>query len=284
MVSPARRRDAASYLVRRYRISERRACQLLDLHRSTKRYRPVSKVEDERLIKAMNELAERHPRWGYRAIGQLLKDRGFVVNSKRLERLWREEGHRVPAQKAKNSGQKARGSGMNSSTRRPALRPNDVWTYDFMSGQVRRRGAIRILNVLDEYTRVSLGSKVSVSIGALAVIEHLERLFDLHGTPRKIRSDNGREFIATTVVDWLTGRGVEPVFIEKGSPTQNPLIERFNGTMRRDLLNVEEFDSVLEAQVLVDQFNDEYNKRRPHRSLGMKTPQEFADAVSRSVL
>jgi transposase InsO family protein len=119
---------------------------------------------------------------------------------------------------------------------------------------------------------------VSRSIGANSVVEHLEQLFDTHGAPSAIRSDNGREFIAATVVEWLAEQGVEAVFIEKASPTQNPFIERFNGTMRRDLLNVEEFHSVTEAQVLVDQFNDEYNLLRPHRSLHMMTPHAFAQS------
>jgi len=177
-----------------------------------------------------------------------------------------------------SGGQKARGVGQNSSRNRPALRPNHVWTYDLVSARVRRGGKIRILNVLDEFTRVSLGSTVSRSIGATAVIAHLEQLFDRHGKPKEIRSDNGREFIAATVVDWLKEQGVEAVFIEKASPQQNPFIERFNGTMRRDLLNVEELDNVTEAQVLVNSFNEEYNHERPHRALNMMTPHEFAQS------
>ncbi len=141
-----------------------------------------------------------------------------------------------------------------------------------------RSGPIRILNVVDEFSRRSLGSHVSRSIGAAAVIRHLTRLFQTHGRPQMIRSDNGREFIAESVVSYLADHGVQAVFIEKASPQQNPFVERFNGTMRRDLLDVEEFDSVLEARVLVDAWNLEYNTQRPHRGLGFMTPLAFARA------
>lgn len=131
-------------------------------------------------------------------------------------------------------------------------------------------------DLADEFTRVSLGSHVSRSIGALAVIKHLAKLFEIHGKPSAIRSDNGREFIAATVVEWLAEQGVEAVFIAKGSPTQNAYVERFNGTMRRDLLNVEVFDTLTEARVLIDNFNREFTSERPHRALGQMTPLAFA--------
>lgn len=275
-MSPARRRAAAAYLVRRYKISERRACRLVDQHRSTQRYEPVDSDEERDLVAAMEKLADKYPRWGYRAIARLLKEQGWAVNVKRIERLWRVEGHRIPPSKAKKSGQKALGGPENSSRRRPARYVHDVWAYDFVSGRVRRGGPIRILNVVDEYSRMSLGSKVARSIGTTSVRSHLEQLFELHGTPNAIRSDNGREFIAATLRAWLEDRGVEAIFIEKGKPQQNAFVERFNGTMRRDLLNVEEMNNITEARVLVDRFNLEYNTERPHRGLGMMTPLAFA--------
>jgi transposase InsO family protein len=278
MVSPAHRRQAANYLVRRFKVSQRRARKVVGQNRSTQRYTPVVPEQEALLVKAMNELAAKHPRWGYRSVAQLLRNQGWAVNVKRVERLWRLEGHRLAPTRLKDSGQKARGVGENSSLRRPAARPNHIWTYDFVSARVRRGGAIRILNVLDEFTRVSLGSKVSRSIGAEAVVAHLSKLFETHGKPLAIRSDNGREFIASSVVDWLDNQGVEAVFIEKASPQQNPFIERFNGTMRRDLLNVEEINSITEAQVLVNNFNLEYNEVRPHRSLHMMTPHAFSQS------
>jgi transposase InsO family protein len=274
MVSPARRRAAVQYLVRRHGISERRACTLIGQHRSTQRYRALVPLEEAALVRAMNARAAAHPRWGYRAVWTLLRQEGWAVNRKRIERLWRREGHRLPARRS--YGKRAQGRGENSSRNRPAVSVNHIWSYDFISALTRRSGPIRILNVVDEFTRRSLGSCVSRSIGAQAVIRHLTKLFEIHGRPQLIRSDNGREFIAQSVVSWLADHGVTAVFIEKASPQQNPFVERFNGTMRRDLLNVEEFDSVLEARVLVDAWNLEYNTQRPHRGLGFMTPLAFA--------
>ena len=274
MVSPARRRAAVLYLVRRHGISERRACVLLGQHRSTQRYRALVPLEEAALVRAMNAQAARHPRWGYRAIWTLLREQGWKCNRKRIERLWRLEGHRLP--KRARHGKRAQGSAANSAWSRPATAVNHIWSYDFLSAATRRSGPIRILNVVDEFTRRSLGSYVSRSIGAAAVIRHLTKLFAAHGRPQEIRSDNGREFIAASVVGWLADHGVQAVFIEKASPQQNPFVERFNGTMRRDLLDVEEFDSLLEARVLIDAWNREYNTERPHRGLGFMTPLAFA--------
>lgn len=274
MVSPARRRKAVAYLVRRHGISERRACRLLGQHRSTQRYRALVPLEEAALVRAMNACAALHPRWGYRAVWTLLRQEGWTVNRKRIERLWHLEGHRLP--RRRRSGKRAQGSGENSSRNRPALSVNHTWSYDFLSASTRRSGPIRILNVVDEFSRRSLGSCVSRSIGAQTVVRHLTKLFATHGRPQAIRSDNGREFIAHSVVTYLADQGVAAVFIEKASPQQNPFVERFNGTMRRDLLDVEEFDSVLEARVLVDAWNQEYNTQRPHRGLGFMTPLAFA--------
>jgi len=266
--------------VRRHKVSERRACKLLEQNRSTQRYVAVSPPEELKLIAAMNALAQKHPRWGYRSITKLLQNDGWKVNPKRIERLWRLEGHHVSPSKSKKSGKRATGTGENSSKNRPAEAGNHIWSYDFVSARVRRGGPIRILNVVDEFTRVSLGSKVARSIGAHSVVAHLEDLFDTYGKPVGIRSDNGREFISDTVVRWLADHDVEPIFIEKGSPQQNPFVERFNGTMRRDLLNLEDFNNVTEARVVIATWNAEYNEQRPHRGLGMMTPLAFARSHS----
>lgn len=276
MVSPARRRDAVGYLRRRHGVSERRACRLVGQHRSTQRYRPVPPDLELRLVRRMNELAAAHPRYGYRRVWALLRQEGWEINRKRIERLWRAEGHRVPPRRTKASGRRAQGGAHNAAWNLPAARPGHVWSYDFVSTRTRAGGQIRILNVVDEFTRVALGARVARSIGAREVLRTLERLFEVHGAPEVIRSDNGREFIAATVVEGLAAHGVRPAFIEKGSPQQNPFVERFNGTMRDELLNGEEFDTVVEAQVLVERWIDEYNKRRPHRGLGMLAPATFA--------
>lgn len=158
----------------------------------------------------------------------------------------------------------------------PAVRPNHVWSYDFVSARTVDGGSLRILNVIDENTRVALGSHVARSIGAVEVTRHLERLFDQHGKPAFIRADNGREFIADTVQEWLAAQQVRPVYVAKASPQQNCYIERFNGSMRRELLNGEQFHSVLEAKVVIDDWLVLYNTRRAHRGLGGKTPAAYA--------
>jgi putative transposase len=281
MVSPARRRDAARYLQRRHKVSERRACQVVEQHRSTQRYAPVPAEYELRLVAAMNELAAAHPRWGYRRVWSLLRAEGWLVNRKRIERLWRLEGHRVPPRRSQSSGRKAQGTAEQSIWNLPALRSNHVWSYDFMSGRTRDGASLRILNVVDEYTRVALGCLVARSIGARDVIAELEQLFERHWKPELLRSDNGREFIAESLAEWLAGQGVKTAFIEKGSPQQNAFVERFNGTMRDEVLNGEEFNSLLEAQVVLADWLVEYNTLRPHRGLGMLTPAAYAQAAER---
>jgi hypothetical protein len=152
MVSPARRRAAVHYLVQRHAVSERRACKLNGQHRSTQRYDAVPPDYEMRLVKAMNELADRHPRYGYRTVWALLRSDGWAINRKRIERLWRQEGHRVPPRRSKNSGKKAWGTAENSIWNRPATHPNHIWSYDFTSDKLRNGSALRILNVVDEYS------------------------------------------------------------------------------------------------------------------------------------
>jgi putative transposase len=264
------------HLVKKFKVSERRACQVVGQHRSSNRYVPVAPDFETKLVARMTRLAEQQPRWGYRPIHNLLVEEGWVVNKKRIERLWREEGLQVPPQRLKASGGKASGVASNSAKSLPALYRNHVWSYDFMSARTVDGGALRILNVLDEHTREALGSKVARSIGSESVRQHLERLFARHGKPKFIRADNGREFIGEDLKLWLKEQGVTPIFIEKASPTQNCYIERFNGSMRRELLNGEMFPTVLEAKVVIDEWLLLYNTRRPHRGLGGKTPAAYA--------
>jgi transposase InsO family protein len=264
------------HLKRKFKVSERRACRLVGQHRTTNRYVATAPDFEAKLVARMTALAERHPRWGYRPIHNLLVEEGWRVNKKRIERLWRQEGLQVPPRRLKPSGGKAFGDASNSAANLPALYRNHVWSYDFMSARTVDGGALRILNVLDEHTREALGSKVARSIGSESVRKHLEKLFAKRGRPKYIRADNGREFIGEELKLWLKEQGVTPIFIEKASPTQNCFIERFNGSMRRELLNGEMFHSVLEAQVVIDEWNELYNTRRPHRGLGGKTPAAYA--------
>ena len=257
-------------------MSERRACQLVGQNRSTQRYERQPAELELRIVARMNELASKHPRYGYRRVWALLRSEGFEINRKRVERLWRLEGHRVPPRRVKASGKRAQGMAANASWSRPASHPNDVWSYDFMSAVTRDGRPLRILNVVDEYTRVCVGCTVARSIGAGEVAVVLERLFAEHGKPAVMRSDNGREFIAASLGEWLARQGVKTAFIEKGRPQQNAYVERFNGSMRDEVLNGEEFDSLLEARVVVSDWVERYNTERPHRGLGMRTPLQYA--------
>jgi transposase InsO family protein len=274
-LSPARRREAVAYLVRRYTVSQRRACVVVGQHRSTQRYEPRPDDFEDRLVKEMNRLAELHPRWGYRQIWALLVDDGWKVNRKRIERLWRAEGLRVPPAKAKASGKRAGGSAENSIWNFPALYVDHIWTIDFISDRTVHGVKFRSFNVLDEYSRYFVGAHVAASIGARAVRAFFEQLFVAEGKPQYLRADNGREFIGEELSAWLADQGVTILFIEKASPQQNAFVERFHRSMRSEVLNVEEFDSVLEARVLIGEWREIYNHVRRHRGLGMKTPAAF---------
>ena len=274
-MSPARRRDAVAHLVKKFKVSERRACVLVGQHRSTQRYGAVPADFELKLVERMTQLADEHKRWGYRRVHAVLVDEGWPVNVKRVERLWRAERLQVPPRRSKSSGQKAIGDDTYAAWNLPALYPNHIWSYDFLSARSNDGRQLRVLNVIDECTRECLGSYVARRIGATQVTRVLDKLFAQHGKPKFIRADNGREFIADLVKDWLADQGVMPIFIAKAKPQQNCYIERFNGTMRDECLNGELFHSVLEARVVIEEFLELYNTRRPHRGLGMKTPAAY---------
>lgn len=278
MVSPSRRRDAVKYLLKRHPVSERRACNLVGQYRSTQRYSPQPAEFEQRLLARMNELAAEYPRWGYRKICDLLRAEGFAVNYKRIERLWRLEGHKVPAPKKKH-GQKAVGGRAGSTWNLQADRPNAIWSYDFVASRTEDGLPLRILNIVDEFTRRCVACRVDRSIGARDVIDELATTFALYGRPGALRSDNGREFIAQSLRDWLTAQKIEQIFIEKGNPQQNAYVERFNGIMRNEKLNGELFANVLEARVVLHHWIVIYNTIRPHDGLGRKTPQAFYESL-----
>lgn len=275
MVSPARRRDAVAYLVRRHQVSERRACQLVGQHRSTQRYVPLGNDFEDRLVKEINRLALAHPRWGYRQIWGLLVDDGWKVNRKRVERLWRLEGLRVPPAKPKKSGRRAGGGVENSIWNFPSLYVDHVWTIDFIEDRTVHGVKFRSFNILDEYTRFFVGAHVARSIGSRSVRAFFAELFAAQGRPKFLRADNGREFIGKPLADWLDDQGVTILFIEKASPQQNGFVESFHSRMRSEALNVEEFDSVLEARVVIGEWRELYNNVRRHRGLGLRTPAAF---------
>jgi transposase InsO family protein len=267
-------------LVRKHRVSERRACRLVGQHRSTNRYESRPTDLEAKLVERMRALAEEHPKWGYRMIHGLLVAEGWPVNKKRIERLWRREGLQLPPRKAKASGQKARGDDSNSTRRLPALYRNHIWSYDFIKRRTDDGRSFLVLNVIDEFTRLGVGSHVARRIGSKVVRTHMEKLFEIHGRPTLIRADNGREFIAGALLDWLGEQEVHGVFIAKASPWQNGINERFNGTMEHELFGHEVYYSILEVQHVVDEWLTKYNTIRPHRSLKGQTPAGYAKMLT----
>jgi putative transposase len=254
-------------------VSERRACRVMNQPRMTQRYKTKQPDRDKALTAEIKKLAGRHKRYGYRMITAKLRQAGWVVNHKRVQRIWRKEGLQVPY---RGKFKKAKGNSRNSCTVKKAEYPNHVWTYDFMSDQTEDGLSLKFLTVLDEFTRESLAIEVSRSIKSKDVIVLLEYLFMVRGVPRFIRSDNGPEFIADAIKRWLQDQGVETLYIEPGSPWENGYLESFNGKFRDEVLDREVFYSVKEAKVIVEDWRLEYNNHRPHSSLGYMTPAEFA--------
>ena len=251
------------------RVSERRVCRVLGQARSTQRRERYIPRDEPRLVKRMIELATEYGRYGYRRITALLREEGFAVNHKRIERLWRQEGLKVP-QKQPKRGRLWLNEG--SCIRlRPAYR-DPVWSYDFVQARTREGRPLRLLTILDEYTRECLSIDVARRLNSEEVLERLTQLFVTRGIPGHLRSDNGPEFTATRVRQWLEAIGVRTLFIEPGSPWENGYLESFNGKLRDELLNGKLFDTLREAQVLVEQWRRHYNTRRPHSSLSYRPP------------
>lgn len=268
-MSPAKRRQVVGQAQQVFRISERRACRAIQQPRSTQRYRVRAGDRDAPLTERMVALATRYGRYGYRRITALLRQDGWWVNHKRIERIWRREGLKVPARQPKrgrlwlNDGSCVRF--------RPEHR-NHVWSYDFMRECTHNGRPFRILNVIDEYTRECLATQVDRELTAEDVQACLSELFVQHGVPAHVRSDNGPEFTAQKIRRWLNELGAQTLFIERGSPWENGYIESFNGKMRDELLNREIFYSLKEAQVLIEGWRREYNQVRPHSALGYYPP------------
>jgi putative transposase len=254
-------------------ISERRACRALDQPRSSQRYVARRAPEEEALVKRMRELARKHRRYGFRRIHALLVREGWRVNRKRVQRLWRAEGLKVVRRQRKRRRQ---GSSENGCGRHQAESRNHVWSYDFTMDQTADGKRLKLMPVVDEFTRECLSIEVERSITAQDVIATLNYLFRVHGEPAYIRSDNGPEFIAKAIQEWLAVSGVKTLYIEPGSPWENAYVESFNGKLEDELLGGELFTSLLEARVVIEQYRVEYNHERPHSSLGYRTPAEFA--------
>jgi len=272
MVTPSARKAGVRHLVGHGIVSERRACHVVEVSRSCVRYVRRSTPQEAALRQEIRSLAGRHKRFGYRRIAALLRRKGIEVNTKRVHRIWKAEGLSLPARRPRR-----RRCGPKGEVIRKAQRPNHVWTYDFMEDRTERGGRLKILTVLDEYTRESLAIRVERSVDSHRVIGTLARLVRQRGAPDHIRSDNGPEFVAQAVQAWLTARGARTIFITPGSPWENAYIESFNGKLRDECLNMEVFRSGKEAQMMAEAWRKDYNEHRPHSSLGYLTPAEFAD-------
>jgi transposase InsO family protein len=253
----------------KFGVSERWACRVLGQHRSTQRKIPVGRSDDVALTGDIIALATEYGRYGYRRIAALLWAAGWVVNVKRVERIWRQEGLKVPHRQPRK-GRLWLNDG--SCVRLRPERPNHVWSYDFVEGRTHDGRRFRMLNVVDEFTRECLVIRVARKLKSTDVIDVLTDLFILRGSPSHIRSDNGPEFIAKAVRQWIAAVGSEAAFIEPGSPWENGYCESFNSKLRDELLNGEIFYSLAEARVVIESWRQHYNTVRPHSSLGYKPP------------
>lgn len=251
------------------KVSERRACKVLGQHRSTQRKKPKGRADEDVLTRTIIHLASKFGRYGYRRIHWLLEQDGWHISLARVKRIWRREGLKVPQKQPKrrrlwlNDGSCIR------------LRPtakNHVWSYDFVMNRTHDGRAFRMLCVIDEYTRECLAIHVRRKLNSQDVLYVLGKLFVTHGPPQHIRSDNGPEFIAQAVRDWLGNLDVKTLYIEPGSPWENGYCESFNGKLRDECLNREIFYTLQEAQVLIEHWRCFYNTKRPHSSLGYRPP------------
>jgi putative transposase len=240
--------------------------------RSTQRLAPPPPSDDD-LRAFLRTFAQERPRWGWRRALWAAREAGFDVNHKKLQRIWRDEGLKVPYRKRKRP---LRGIGVHVGAMCP-IAPDVLWALDFQYDQSADGRLIKLLNVVDEYTRESLAIEVSRSIDADHVVRVLDRLAKERRAPRFVRFDHGPEFIAYAVADWCRFNGTGSLFIDPGSPWQNGFVESFNGRLREEMLNGQIFDTIFEAKVLLEDFRIDYNINRPHSAHGWRTPAEFAN-------
>ena len=269
MVSLADRRRGAKHLEAALAVSERRACRVVGIARSTKR-RPSGRTEEIELVAAIHRLSERFPRFGYRKIFHRLQMAGCRVGRERVRLLRRREGLRVPRR-----GPKRRRRGVSTTDPTRALYPNHVWSYDFVADQTIDGRTLRFLTVIDEYTRQALWIECARHLTSVDGVRVLEQLVEFHGNPTIVKSDNGSEFVAAKVQKWIDDREIGIRFIDPGSPWQNGHNESFNGVFRDGCLNRWLFESLREAREASEVWLHEYNVERPHGSLGGRSPASF---------
>ncbi len=274
MVSPERKRQAVLHLQERCMASERRACRVINQPRATQRYSGMREDKDAPLVAALHRVSRSRPRAGYRMAAAHLRREGWILNDKRVQRLWRAQGLKVPQRQRKR--RRLDGS-ENSAQRRRATRINEVWSYDFVYDQTEDGRRLKWLPICDEFSRESVALEVERRMESADVIRILDAAVIERGrAPDFIRSDNGPEFIAQSVQAWIQKRGFKTLYIAPGSPWENAYSESFNSRFRDEFLNRESFASLLEAKVLGKEHREDYNHRRLHSSLDYQTPAEFA--------
>jgi putative transposase len=247
--------------------------------RSSQRYAGRKAHRDRRLAERMVELSRENPRYGYRRVWALLRREGWPVNKKRVHRLWRQEGLKVPEKQRKRRRLLLLGESQNGCTRRRAEYKDHVWSYDFVMDLTEDGRRLKMMPVVDEYTRECLSIDVERSITAEDVVDTLASLFRSRGEPAFIRSDNGPEFIAKAVKQWLDLSGVKTLYIEPGSPWENAYSKTFISRFSDEVLKREVFTNLLEAKVLIEDYRDHYNQQRPHSALGYLSPAQFVAAA-----
>lgn len=273
MVDPRAEREAVRVACQEGQLSERRACGLIGMNRGSWRYQQKDR-EDAKLRRRLLELAEQRPRFGYRRLHRMLQREEWVVNHKRVYRLYREEGLAMRRRKRKR---------FRSEARVPLALPtraNQMWTMDFTRDSLASGRKFRTLNLMDGCTREALCIEVDTSLPGLRVVQVLERVGQERGLPETIQVDNGPEFISRVVDQWAYANGVALHFIDPGKPVQNAFIESFNGKFRDECLSQSWYTSLDDAQQIIEAWRMDYNTVRPHSSLGYQTPAEYADAIA----
>jgi putative transposase len=254
--------------------SQRRLCRVLGQSRSTQRYHRRKPDDDRQLIEELRRWCEWQPRFGSERVHRMLMGTGWRVNFKRVHRLWKQEHLQVPGKQRKR--RRLPGHSANGCVRHKALHRNHVWSYDFLVDRTEDGRQLKLLVVIDEFTRECLAAEVGRTFTARDVMLTLQYLFAVRGAPQHVRSDNGPEFIAKELQRWLERAAVNTLYIQKASPWENGYVESFNGKLRDELLNRELFLSVPEARYVLDEWRAEYNHRRPHSGLGWQTPAAYA--------
>jgi putative transposase len=263
-------------LQERFGVSQRRACRVVGQHRSTQRKpRRSPSTEEQRLAARLRKIAGEHPRWGWKTAHQILLREGWTINRKRTRRIWRQEGLRRPVRTRKR-----RRIGPGQKQRLRATHAGHVWAIDFMFDETSDCRRLKLCNIVDEYTRETLAIRVDRTCTAEDLIAVIGDLALTRGAPEYLRADNGPEMIAWALRDYCRLAGTNTAYIEPGSPWENPFVESFNGRIQDELLNIEEFGSLTEAKLVIEDWRIEYNTYRPHSALDGLTPAEYADTVT----